>query len=135
VDDRRAPRRRRPRHRPPDAAVRGRPDRAGGGRRALGDRPAARGRDTAGVEGAARRSDHPELDATGEQLPDLGPAFRANRPADAGQAAAFDRLEAALDEELRRAGTHAFSRSFLVAAALALAALVPIALARERIPL
>jgi predicted MFS family arabinose efflux permease len=76
-----------------------------------------------------------ELDATGEQLPDLGPAFRANRPADAGQAAAFDRLEAALDEELRRAGTHAFSRSFLVAAALALAALVPIALARERIPL
>jgi len=41
----------------------------------------------------------------------------------------------ALDEELRRAGTHAFSRSFLVAAALALAALVPIALARERIPL
>jgi MFS family permease len=75
-----------------------------------------------------------ELDNAGQRLPNLAPAFDRNRPPAASQPA-FTRLQEELDEEMRRAGTHAFSRSFLAAALLAALALVPIAVARERIPL
>ncbi len=60
------------------------------------------------------------------QLPDLQPAFDAQRPPPEDRRA-YERLEADLTDEVQRAATHAFSTSFLVAAALALLALIPIA--------
>jgi predicted MFS family arabinose efflux permease len=64
---------------------------------------------------------------TDDRIPDLDPAFAQ---ADAGpdRAGAMRELRAAMDAELDRAGTKAFSRSFLLAAGLALLALVPIGL-------
>jgi MFS family permease len=59
--------------------------------------------------------------AGAQELPDLAAAF-ARLDAPAGQRAAVDRLHAELDEELDRGATDAFSRSFLVAALLALLA-------------
>ncbi len=62
------------------------------------------------------------------RLPDLAPAFSeievepADRPA-------LARLQEDLADELRRAATQAFSRSFLLAGALALLALLPIGIA------
>ena len=63
----------------------------------------------------------------GGQLPDLRPAFAAQQPP-AEDRVAYARLQADLTDEVHRAATHAFSTSFLVAAALALLALIPIAL-------
>jgi MFS family permease len=71
------------------------------------------------------------LARSGNSLPDLGPAFAAQHPS-AADRAEYARLEAELADQARRAGTHAFSRSFLVAAALALAALLPLIYARLR---
>jgi MFS family permease len=59
------------------------------------------------------------------QVPDLGPAF-AKAKAGPGRAAAVRELRDAMDGELDRAGTRAFSTSFLVAAGFALLALLPI---------
>jgi MFS family permease len=65
------------------------------------------------------------------RLPDLSPAFRqVAAPADAGRE--YRRLETKLDEEVEKAATHAFSESFLLAGALALAALVPIGVGWRR---
>ena len=66
------------------------------------------------------------------RVPDLHPAFAALRlsPADRLEA---DRLEARLNDQLERAATRAFRDSFLIAAVLALAGLVPL-LARRRDP-
>jgi predicted MFS family arabinose efflux permease len=71
------------------------------------------------------------VEDTDGRLPDLGPAFAK---ADAGQerAAPLRELRAEMDDELDRAGTDAFSTSFLVAAGFALLALVPIALLPRR---
>ena len=44
-------------------------------------------------------------------------------------------LRSAIEDEVDAAATHAFSASFLIAAAFALAALIPIAIARRGIPL
>ena len=71
------------------------------------------------------------LARSGNSLPDLGPAFEAQHPS-AADRPEYARLEAELKDQARRAGTHAFSRSFIVAAALALAALVPLLYARLR---
>jgi MFS family permease len=71
------------------------------------------------------------LEAEGERVPVLTPAFEP-LPSDPGERADAVELRDDLQDELDRAATHAFSRSFWVAAAFALAALAPIALARRR---
>ncbi len=63
------------------------------------------------------------LQAERGRVPDLHPAFAELRLTDAERAQA-DRLEAALNNQLERAATRAFRDSFLIAAALALAALL-----------
>ena len=69
-----------------------------------------------------------EVEAADDELPDLGRGFDALRvPAREREAVA--RLRADLDDELDRAGTHAFSSSFLAAALLALLAAGAVALA------
>lgn len=66
-----------------------------------------------------------EIGSTATEVPDVGPAFaattveREDRPG-------LDALEADVVEELDRAATTAFERSFLLAAALSLCALVPL---------
>jgi MFS family permease len=71
------------------------------------------------------------LDAEGEKVPVLAPAFEP-LPADPDEREDAVSLRDELQDELDRAATHAFSRSFWVAAAFALAALLPIALSRGR---
>jgi MFS family permease len=66
-----------------------------------------------------------------DRVPVLDPAFEP-LPADPDDRADAIALRAALQDELDRAATNAFSRSFLIAAAFALCALAPIALSRER---
>ncbi len=63
------------------------------------------------------------------RLPNLAPAFAQQRRA-GGDAGELDRLQTAIEEQARRAATHAFSRSFLLAAAAALLAVLPIARGR-----
>jgi MFS family permease len=71
-----------------------------------------------------------DLRSTQNRLPDLGPAFRSQHPS-AADRPTYRHLRSALTEQVRRAATHAFARAFLVAAAIALAALVPLAAARR----
>jgi hypothetical protein len=71
------------------------------------------------------------LSDEGERVPVLSPAFEP-LPSDPEERADAIALRATLEDELDRAATHAFSDSFLIAAAFALAALVPVALARGR---
>jgi hypothetical protein len=66
--------------------------------------------------------------ASDREVPDVREAF-AGRPDDE----AYRTLQATLVSELDRAVTAAFSRPFLLAALLALAALVPIAWSRGRV--
>ncbi len=72
--------------------------------------------------------DH-QLQQARNRLPDLGPAFRAQHPSGT-DVPVYRHLRRSLSEQVRRAATHAFSRAFLVAAAIALVALVPIAAGR-----
>ena len=65
------------------------------------------------------------------KVPAIGPAFEP-LPSDPAERASALRLKSTLQDDLDRAATHAFSNSFLIAAAFALAALVPIALGRRR---
>ncbi len=67
----------------------------------------------------------------GERVPVISPAFEP-LPSDPEQRAEAVELRSILEDELDRAATHAFSASFGIAAAFALAALVPVALARGR---
>ena len=71
-----------------------------------------------------------QLEQTPSRIPDLTPAFRFLDPAP-HERPALARLEHALDDLLDEAVTSSFSRPFLLAAALALAALAPIALPRK----
>ena len=71
-----------------------------------------------------------QLEQTPGRIPDLAPAFRSLDPSP-HERPALARLEHALDHLLDEAVTASFSRPFLLAAALALAALVPIALSRK----
>jgi hypothetical protein len=71
------------------------------------------------------------IQAEGDKVPVLTPAFEP-LPEDPEERDATVALRTTLQDELDRAATHAFSSSFLIAAAFALAALLPIALARER---
>jgi hypothetical protein len=70
----------------------------------------------------------------GERVPVLSPAFEP-LPDDPEQRTLAIELRTTLEDELDRAATHAFSDSFLIAAAFALAALIPVALARGRVEL
>ena len=70
-----------------------------------------------------------QLQQAQNRLPDLGPAFRAQHPSGT-DVPVYRGLRRSLTEQVRRAATHAFSRAFLVAAAIALGALVPIAAGR-----
>jgi MFS family permease len=70
-----------------------------------------------------------QLQQAQNRLPDLGPAFRAQHPSGT-DVPIYRRLRRSLNDQVRRAATHAFSRAFLVAAVLALAALVPIVAGR-----
>jgi MFS family permease len=67
-------------------------------------------------------------DAAGGRIPDIDPVF-AKRP----QTAAYAHVQAGLHDQLDRAATHAFSRSFWAAAGLALAALAMIGIGRRRL--
>jgi MFS family permease len=71
------------------------------------------------------------VEAADGRIPDLQPAF-AKANAGPERAAALRELRAQMDEQLDRAGTEAFSRSFLVAAVFALLALLPIGFLRLR---
>jgi len=71
------------------------------------------------------------LEAEGDKVPVLAPAFEP-LPEDPDERDDALELRARLQDELDRAATHSFSRSFAVAAAFALAALGAIALARGR---
>ncbi len=71
-----------------------------------------------------------QLQQAQNRLPDLTPAFRSQHPKGT-DVPVYDHLHHSLTDQVRRAATHAFSRSFLVAAVIALLALVPIALSRR----
>ena len=66
-----------------------------------------------------------ELDSATNEVPEVGPAFAEVQPAP-GEAARLERLRDDVAEELDRAATSAFERSFLVAALLSALALVPL---------
>jgi hypothetical protein len=72
-----------------------------------------------------------QLAAEGDKVPDVRPAF-VPLPTDVGERAEVVSLRDEIIDEIERAATHAFSASFLISAAFALAALLPIALARRR---
>ena len=68
------------------------------------------------------------------KVPVIGPAFEP-LPTDPAERAGTLGLESAIQDQLDKAATHAFSASFLLAAAFGLAALMPIALSRRRVAL
>jgi MFS family permease len=75
-----------------------------------------------------------QIEAEGDKVPIVGPAFEP-LPEEAEERAATVSLRTVIEDEVDSAATHAFSASFLLAAAFALAALIPIAIARRRIEL
>ncbi len=81
---------------------------------------------------AGRISD--QIDSEGDKVPNVDPAFDP-LPEDPTERAQAVALRDELGDEIDAAATHAFSASFLIAAAFALAALLPIALARGRVEL
>jgi MFS family permease len=70
------------------------------------------------------------LEAEKGKVPTIGPAFEP-LPTDPVERAAVQQLRRELQDQLNRGATHAFSPSFLLAALLGLAALLPIGLARR----
>jgi hypothetical protein len=85
------------------------------------------------IELAVRLADR--LSAERGKVPVIEPAFEP-LPTDPEERANALELEGTLQDQLDRAATHAFSDSFLIAAAFGLAALVPIGFARrERVSL
>ena len=74
------------------------------------------------------------IDAEGDKVPVVGPAFDP-LPSDPAERTATVALRGRIESEVDRAATHAFSASFLIAAAFALAGLLPIALSRRRVEL
>ncbi len=118
-----------------DAGVhRGPRDRAGGRRRP----PVPRRCWTLGSR-SSRRSSSPrgsktQIEAEGDKVPVLDPAFEP-LPSDPQERAGTLALRGQVGDEIDKAATHAFSASFLISAAFALAALIPIMIARRRISL
>jgi MFS family permease len=87
---------------------------------------------TAKIELATRISDR--IAEEGDKVPVLAPAFEP-LPEDPEERAATIDVRTQIEDEVDSAATHAFSRSFLLAAAFAVAALVPVGLARRRVVL
>ncbi len=75
-----------------------------------------------------------EIAAQGDKVPVVAPAFEP-LPADPTERAAAVSLRTAIENEIDSAATHAFTASFLIAAAFALAALIPIGFGRRRVEL
>ena len=71
-----------------------------------------------------------QLSAEDGKVPVIGPAFKS-LPTDPAERTHALELESALQDQLDRAATHAFSNSFLIAAAFAVLALLPIGLGRR----
>jgi MFS family permease len=74
------------------------------------------------------------IEAEEDKVPVVGPAFEP-LPGDPEERLAAERLRSGLEDQIDRAATHAFSASFLIAAAFAAAALAPIVLTRRRVAL
>ncbi|HEX2128622.1 MAG TPA: MFS transporter [Solirubrobacterales bacterium] len=74
------------------------------------------------------------IEEEGERVPQLGPAFEP-LPSDPEERAETLSLRTQIEDEVDAAATHAFSDSFLISAAFAVAALLPIAISRRRIEL
>ncbi len=72
-----------------------------------------------------------QIAAEGDKVPNVRPAFEP-LPTDTDERAEVVALRDSIVDEVERAATHAFSASFLISAAFALAALIPIGLARRR---
>jgi len=72
-----------------------------------------------------------QIAAEGDKVPDVRPAFDP-LPEDPEERDEVVELRDQIVDEVERAATHAFSASFLISAAFALAALIPIGLARRR---
>lgn len=70
------------------------------------------------------------LDEEKGKVPTIGPAFEP-LPSNPAERAEAEQLRSELQDQLNRGATHAFSTSFLLAALLGLAALLPIGLSRE----
>lgn len=81
---------------------------------------------------AARIADR--IEEEGDKVPVLGPAFEP-LPTEPVERAETISLRSAIEEEVDKAATHAFSASFLIAAGFGLAALIPIAIGGRRIEL
>ncbi|MDQ2622440.1 MAG: MFS transporter [Actinomycetota bacterium] len=71
-----------------------------------------------------------QIDSQGDRVPDIEPAFDP-LPDDPEERGAYEQVLAALEDQLDRAATHAFSSSFLLSALFALLALIPIGLTRR----
>jgi MFS family permease len=75
-----------------------------------------------------------QIDQEQDRVPVIGPAFEP-LPEDAAEREQVVALRDKIEGEIDAAATHAFSASFLIAAAFAFAALLPIALARREVEL
>ena len=75
-----------------------------------------------------------QIEAEGDKVPMVAPAFEP-LPSDPAERVETVALRARIEDEVDAAATHAFSASFLIAAVFALAALIPIAIARRRVQL
>lgn len=71
-----------------------------------------------------------EVEAQGERVPDLAPAFEP-MPTDPVERDRFEQILAGIEDQLRNAATRAFSLSFLISALFGLLALIPIGLSRR----
>jgi hypothetical protein len=80
------------------------------------------------IELAGRIADR--ISAEGDKVPVIGPAFDP-LPTDPTERAQSVDLRTQIEDEIDAAATHAFSASFLIAAAFALAALLPIGFSRR----
>ncbi len=83
---------------------------------------------TSKIELAGRIADR--ISEEGDKVPVIGPAFEP-LPTDPEERQETIDLRSAIEDEIDAAATHAFSASFLIAAAFALAALIPIAIQRR----
>ncbi|MCB0827273.1 MAG: MFS transporter [Solirubrobacterales bacterium] len=71
-----------------------------------------------------------QVDTQRDRVPDIAPAFEPY-PTDPVERDGFEQVLAGLEDQLKRAATHAFSSSFLLAAVFSLIALFPISLTRR----
>ena len=71
-----------------------------------------------------------EVDSQGDRVPDVKPAFEP-LPTDPEERDLYEQVLDGLQDQLKRAATHAFSSSFLIAALFGLLALFPIGMTRR----